>query len=74
MEVCQETASSRTNLWVYFDHQQPWESRVILQERDQPHPRCPQCDMFVSKEALNWAPNFIGVSARGREEATDVRC
>ena len=36
-----------------FAHRHPRDSIVILEEGNQPHPRRPQCDMFVLHEALN---------------------
>ena len=40
---------------VNFAHKQPWDSMVILEDANQPHPRCPQCDIFVPQEELNRA-------------------
>ena len=55
MEGCQGKAYLQTNLRVQFAHQNPQYSIVILKEGNQPHPWCPQFDMFVPHEALNWA-------------------
>ena len=53
MEGCLRGASNQTNLKVYFAHLHAWDTIVILEEGNQPYPRCPQCDMFVSHKALN---------------------
>ena len=55
MEKCQGTASSETNLWVNFAHRNPRDSIVILEEGNQPYPRCPQCDIFFPRDELNQA-------------------
>ena len=47
------TAYSWKNIWVQFYHWHPWYSIVILEEVNQPHPRCPQCATFSPEEALN---------------------
>ena len=63
VEVCQGSASSRTNLQVHFSHQQSQDSIIILEEWNQPHPRSLQCDIFVPQEALNFA-HLISVLCR----------
>ena len=67
------TASSRKNLRVHFAHQKPQYSIVALEEGNQPHPRCPKCDMFVPQEALNRAHPTLAMCRRSvGEEATEV--
>ena len=53
MEGCLGRASNWTNLWVQFLHGHAQDKIVTLEEGNQPYPRCPQCDMFVSCKALN---------------------
>ena len=67
MEKFQGTASSQTKLWIHFAHQNPREIILILEEGNKPHPRCPQCEMFVPQEALNWAQLTSGMCRRGTE-------
>ena len=55
VEGLRGSVSSWTNLWVQFYHRHSRESIVILEEGNQPQPRCSQCDMFIPREALNWA-------------------
>ena len=40
---------------MHFSHQHPWNRIIILEEENQPHPWCPQCDIFSPQEALNRA-------------------
>ena len=53
VEGCPGIASTRKNLGVKFSLYHRQESIVILEEGNQHHPQCPQCDMFVPQEALN---------------------
>ena len=53
VDGCLGGASNRTNLRVRFAHHHTRYTIVILEERNQPYPRCPQCDMLVSNKALN---------------------
>ena len=52
VEVFWGTSSSWTNLRVQFAHRKPRSRILILEEGNQPHPRCSQCGMFVPREAL----------------------
>ena len=61
------TVSSWTNIWVHFYQQHPWNSMVVLEEGNQPHPWYPQCDMFVPQETLNQAPPTSEMFRRGTE-------
>ena len=73
MEGCRGTASSRKNFRVHFSHLHPWDRIVILEDGNQPHPWCPQCDMFVPQESLNQAlSNSAIVPARDGEEAVEA--
>ena len=67
MEGCQGTAYSRTNLQVHFAYQNPRDSIVVMVEGNEPHPLCPQCDMFVPQEALNRVHPTSGMCRRGTE-------
>ena len=53
VEECLGGASNRANPWVHFVHRRMWDTIVILEEENQPYPRCTQCDMFVSHKSLN---------------------
>ena len=53
LEGCLVSASNRTNLWVHFAHRHTRDTIVIMEDDNQPYPRCPQCDMFVSHKDLN---------------------
>ena len=66
-EGCWGTASSGTNLWAPFSNQRPWDSIVILEESNKPHPWCPQCDIFVPEEKLNKAHPASAMCQRGVE-------
>ena len=46
--------SSCIILRVNFSHQHSQDSIVILEEGNQPHPRCLQFEIFFPQEALNW--------------------
>ena len=45
----------------------PQDRILILEEGNQPHPRCTQCDMFSPGEALHWA-HPTSVICRHRSE------
>ena len=53
VEGCLGGASNQANLRVNFLHRHTRDTIVIMEEWNQPYPRCPQCDMFVSHKALN---------------------
>ena len=65
VEGLRVSALSRTNLWVQFDHQHYQDTIVILEEGNQPQPRCPQCDMFVTQKALDQAHPDTAMCWRG---------
>ena len=44
--------TGRVNLWVHFVHHHVGDKIVILKEGNRPHPRFPNCDMFVPCMAL----------------------
>ena len=67
VEGCRGSASSRTNLRVHFSHRHSKYSIVILEEGNQPHPQCPQCEMFVPQEALNSAHQTSAMCQCGLE-------
>ena len=60
VEGCLGGASSRINLRVHLTNRHVRDKIVILEEGNQPYPRCPKCDMFVPHKSLN-----------GRNPATD---
>ena len=53
VEGCLGEASNSTNLRVHFAHRHVQDTIVIMEEGNQPYPRCPMCDIFVSHKALN---------------------
>ena len=40
-------------MWVHFVHRHVHDTVVILEEGNLPLPRCPRCDLQVSRRALN---------------------
>ena len=53
MEGCPEVLSTRAAMRVYFVHRQVHDTVVILEEGNLSLPRCPRCDLQVSRRALN---------------------
>ena len=45
---CERQETMCTNLWIHFMHRHVCDMIVIMEEGNRPHPRCPDCDMFVS--------------------------
>ena len=50
---CLGGVSNSSNLRFNFAHHPMWGEIVILEDGNQPYPRCPKCDMFVSHRSLN---------------------
>ena len=46
-------AATRAAMRVHFLHRHVHDTVVILEEGNLPLPRCPRCDLQVSREALN---------------------
>ena len=67
VERCIGGVSRRTNLRSHFAHRHVQENIVILEEGNQPYPRCPQCDMFVAQKSLNGRHLATDSSQRGME-------
>ena len=45
--------ATRTAMWVHFLHQHVHDTVVMLEEGNLSLPRCPRCDLQVSRKALN---------------------
>ena len=54
LEGCLVGASNQTNLRVQFAHRHEWDTIVILEEGNQPYPRCPQCDKSDNGFMQTW--------------------
>ena len=67
MEGFQGKSSSGKKLRVHFSHQHSRDSIVTLEEGNEPHPRLPQCNMFVPQEALNRTHPTSAMCWRGSE-------
>ena len=64
---CSGRASMQIEMKVYFWHRHVWDTVVILEEGNLPHPRFPLCDMLVPWEALNGTHRRISQCNRGAE-------
>ena len=53
VEGCLGRSLIRTALRVHFMQHHVWDTIVVLEEGNQPHPQCPRCDIFFPWEALN---------------------
>ena len=53
MEGCPGVLATRTAMQVHFVHRNVHDTVVILEEGNPPLPRCPRCDLEVSRKALN---------------------
>ena len=53
MEGCPGVLATRAAMWVHFVHRHVHDTVVILEEGNLPLPRCPRCDLQVSRKALN---------------------
>ena len=53
VKECWGEAYMRTAMQVHFYHQHVRDNMIILGEGNSPHPRCPQCNMLVTWQALN---------------------
>ena len=53
VEGCPGVSETRAAMWVHFLHQHVHNTVVILEEGNLPLPRCPRCDLQVSRKALN---------------------
>ena len=56
---------NRNNLRIHFVHRHVWDTVVILEEGNRPHPHCPRCDMFVPWGALNGCHPTMALCRRG---------
>ena len=53
--------------WIFNINIRILQPIVILEERNQPYPRCPKCDMFVSHKVLNGLHLAADFCQRGEE-------
>ena len=53
MEVCLGVSATRAVMRVHFVHRHVHDTVVILEEGNLPLPRCPRCNLQVSRKALN---------------------
>ena len=52
---------------VHLFHQHIWDTVIILEEGNLPHPRCPRCNMLVTWRALNGRHLATTQCAKGEE-------
>ena len=60
--------TSRSNLQIHFVHHHVRDTIVILEEGNLPHPRCPDCDMFVPWTELKFQHPTTIICARWAEQ------
>ena len=53
VEGCPGVSATRAAMRVHFVHRYVHDTVVILEEGNLPLPRCPRCDLQVSRKALN---------------------
>ena len=53
VEGCPGVSATRAVMRVHFVHRNVHDTVVILEEGNLPLPRCPRCDLQVSRKALN---------------------
>ena len=53
MEGCPGVSETRAAMRVHFVHRHVHDNVVLLEEGNLPLPRCPRCDLQVSRKALN---------------------
>ena len=53
VEGCPGVSATRAAMRVHFVHRHVHATVVILEESNLPLPRCPRCDLQVSRKALN---------------------
>ena len=53
VERCPGVLVTQTAIWVHFGHRHVHKTLVMLEEGNFPLPRCPRCDLQVSRKALN---------------------
>ena len=67
VEGCPVRAGTRTATRMHFFNRNVRDIVIILEERNLPHPRCPQCDMLVPWRALNGRHHNTAQFAKGAE-------
>ena len=53
VEGCPEVSATRAAMRVHFVNRHVHDTVVILEEGNLPLPRCPRCELQVSRKALN---------------------
>ena len=53
MEGCPRVLETRAAMRVHFVHRHVHDTVLILEDGNLPLPRCPRCDLQVSRKALN---------------------
>ena len=53
VEGCPGVLATQAAMRVHFVHRHVYDTMVILEEVNLPLPRCPRCDLQVSRKALN---------------------
>ena len=53
VEVCPWVLATRMSMQVHFVHRHVHDTVVMLEEGNLPLPRCPRCDLQVSRKAIN---------------------
>ena len=53
VEICPGVSATRAAMRVHFVHRHVHDTVVILEEGNLPLPRCPRCNLQVSRKALN---------------------
>ena len=53
VERCPGVLATRTAMRMHFVHRHVHDTVVMLEEGNPPLPRCPRCDLQVSRKALN---------------------
>ena len=64
---CPGRVATRMAMRVHFLHQHVFDTVVILEEVNFPHPRCAQCDMMVPRRSLNGRHPAMAQCERGAE-------
>ena len=67
VEGCLVGTLNQTNIRVHFEHRHTRDTILILEEGNQPYPRCPKWDMFVSHKALNGHRLTTALCQQGEE-------
>ena len=53
VKVCTGRAATRTTMWFHLFHRDVWDTVIILEEGNLPHPWFPLCNMLVPWRDMN---------------------